>query len=176
MNPRGQPADSAPDDSLSVLFPDRQLAVGGVEVTVRELSFSEQLRHNHLLAPLADALAAVPPEQLDGPESINVIFDALARHADALRELLAISCGQSVDWVDALPADDGEALVLTWWTVNNGFSCDGSGGLACWRWHWATRALEPSLRRSRPRRPLPRNPRHLYRPATDSVLERSAGS
>ncbi|MHA5706046.1 DUF6631 family protein, partial [Pseudomonas aeruginosa] len=21
----------------------------------------------------------------------------------------------------ALPADDGEALVLTWWTVNNGF-------------------------------------------------------
>ncbi|WP_258166786.1 DUF6631 family protein, partial [Pseudomonas sp. 17072548] len=104
VNPRGQPADSAPDDSLSVLFPDRQLAVGGVEVTVRELSFSEQLRHNHLLAPLADALAAVPPEQLDGPESINVIFDALARHADALRELLAISCGQSVDWVDALPA------------------------------------------------------------------------
>lgn len=88
---------------------------------MRELTFSEQLRHNHLLAPLADALAAVPPEQLDGPESINVIFDALARHADALRELLAISCGQSVDWVDALPADDGEALVLTWWTVNSGF-------------------------------------------------------
>ncbi|MHA5703758.1 DUF6631 family protein, partial [Pseudomonas aeruginosa] len=26
VNPRGQPADSAPDDSLSVLFPDRQLA------------------------------------------------------------------------------------------------------------------------------------------------------
>ncbi|WP_437179321.1 DUF6631 family protein, partial [Pseudomonas aeruginosa] len=25
-------------------------------MTVRELSFSEQLRHNHLLAPLADAL------------------------------------------------------------------------------------------------------------------------
>ncbi|WP_348532637.1 DUF6631 family protein [Pseudomonas aeruginosa] len=23
-----------------------------------------------------------------------------------------MSCGQSVDWVDALPADDGEALVL----------------------------------------------------------------
>ncbi|HBP6088064.1 TPA: hypothetical protein L5756_33130, partial [Pseudomonas aeruginosa] len=59
VNPRGQPADSAPDDSLGVLFPDRQLTVGGVEVTVRELTFSEQLRHNHLLAPLADALAAV---------------------------------------------------------------------------------------------------------------------
>ncbi|QDR42585.1 DUF6631 family protein, partial [Pseudomonas aeruginosa] len=57
----------------------------------------------------------------DGPESINVIFDALARHADALRELLAISCGQSVDWWGALPRDDGEALVLTWWTVNSGF-------------------------------------------------------
>nr|WP_244261072.1 DUF6631 family protein [Pseudomonas aeruginosa] len=175
MNPRGQPADSAPDDSLGVLFPDRQLAVGGVEVTVRELTFSEQLRHNHLLAPLADALAAVPPEQLDGPESINVIFDALARHADALRELLAISCGQSVDWVDALPADDGEALVLTWWTVNNGFFVRRLWRPRLLPWHWPARHLGPNLRRPRPRRALSRVPRPLHRAAVDPLLEGSAG-
>lgn len=58
--------------------------------------------------------------------------------------------------MDALPADDGEALVLTWWTVNNGFSCDGSGGHACWPWHWPARHLGPNLRRPRPRRALSR--------------------
>ncbi|WP_432421845.1 DUF6631 family protein [Pseudomonas aeruginosa] len=79
------------------------------------------MRHNHLLAPLGDSLAAIPPQKMDSPESINVIFDALALHADALRELIAISCGQSMDWVDALPPDEGEALVLTWWEVNSGF-------------------------------------------------------
>ncbi|MCP8465190.1 hypothetical protein NK553_14655 [Pseudomonas sp. ZM23] len=115
------PEGQAPDSSLEVLFPDRQLTVGGVDLTVRELTFSEQLRHNHLLAPMADALAAIPPEQLEGPDSINVIFDALALYADSLRELLAISCGQSVAWIDALPPGDGEALILSWWMVNSSF-------------------------------------------------------
>ncbi|EPE7212183.1 DUF6631 family protein [Pseudomonas aeruginosa] len=127
---------AAPDGSLEVLFPDRQLTVGGVEVTVRELSFSEQLRHNHLLAPLGDSLAAIPPQKMDSPESINVIFDALALHADALRELIAISCGQSMDWVDTLPPAEGEALVLTWWEVNSGFFV---------RRLWRPRLLEMAL-------------------------------
>lgn len=61
---------AAPDGSLEVLFPDRQLTVGGVEVTVRELSFSEQLRHNHLLAPLGDSLAAIPPAE-DGQPGVD---------------------------------------------------------------------------------------------------------
>lgn len=116
-SPKGQ----APDTSLEVMFPDRQLTVGGIEVTVRELTFGEQLRHNHLLAPLADALSAIAPQQLEGPDSVNFIFDALALYADALRELVAISCGQSVAWVDALSPGDGEALILSWWMVNSGF-------------------------------------------------------
>ncbi|HHM6772743.1 TPA: DUF6631 family protein [Pseudomonas aeruginosa] len=115
------PAPQEPDNSLEVLLPDRQLTVGGIEVTVRELSFREQLANNYLLAPMADALSAIPAEQLEGLDSINVIYDALALYADSLSELLAISCGQSVEWVDALPAADGEALVLTWWMANSGF-------------------------------------------------------
>lgn len=165
---------AAPDGSLEVLFPDRQLTVGGVEVTVRELSFSEQLRHNHLLAPLGDSLAAIPPQKMDSPESINVIFDALALHADALRELIAISCGQSMDWVDTLPPDEGEALVLTWWEVNSGFSFDGSGVRASWKWHWPRSALEPSLRRPHSRRPPPRRPQQLHPATADSLLGRGA--
>lgn len=115
------PATQAPDNSLEVLLPDRQLTVGGIEVTVRELTFREQLTNNYLLAPMADVLSAIPAEQLEGQESINVIYDALALYSDSLSELLAISCGQPVEWVNALSADDGEALVLTWWMANSGF-------------------------------------------------------
>ncbi|MDN6856985.1 hypothetical protein QO207_10335 [Pseudomonas sp. CAN2814] len=115
------PAPQAPDNSLEVLLPDRQLTVGGIKVTVRELTFREQLANNYLLAPMADALSAIPAEQLEGLDSINVIYDALALYSDSLSELLAISCGQPVEWVDALPPTDGEALVLSWWMVNSGF-------------------------------------------------------
>lgn len=115
------PATQAPDNSLEVLLPDRQLTVGGIEVTVRELTFREQLTNNYLLAPMADVLSAIPAEQLEGQDSINVIYDALALYADSLSELLAISCGQPVEWVDALPPADGEALILSWWMVNSGF-------------------------------------------------------
>ncbi|UIO45633.1 DUF6631 family protein [Pseudomonas aeruginosa] len=176
VNPRGQPTDSAPDDSLSVLFPDRQLTVGGVEVTVRELSFSEQLRHNHLLAPLGDSLAAIPPQKMDSPESINVIFDALALHADALRELIAISCGQSMDWVDALPPDEGEALVLTWWEVNNGFFVRRLWRPRLLEMAQPRSALEPSLRRPHSRRPPPRRPQQLHPATADSLWEEAAAS
>ena len=108
MNPRGQPADSAPDDSLAFV-PDRQLAVGGVEVTVRELTFSEQLRHNHLLARPMPGRQFPWSSSTDRNRSTSSSTPWLG--TPTMRELLAISCGQSVDWVDALPADDGEALV-----------------------------------------------------------------
>ncbi|UIO45581.1 hypothetical protein K5A80_36445 [Pseudomonas aeruginosa] len=102
-------------------------------MTVRELSFSEQLRHNHLLAPLGDSLAAIPAE--DGQPGRSTSSSTPWPCTLTLRELIAISCGQSMDWVDALPPDEGEALVLTWWEVNNGFSFDGSGVRASWKWH-----------------------------------------
>lgn len=165
---------AAPDGSLEVLFPDRQLTVGGVEVTVRELSFSEQLRHNHLLAPLGDSLAAIPPQKMDSPESINVIFDALALHADALRELIAISCGQSMDWVDTLPPDEGEALVLTWWEVNSGFFVRRLWRPRLLEMALAAQRLEPSLRRPHSRRPPPRRPQQLHPATADSLLGRGA--
>lgn len=135
------PAPQAPDNSLEVLLPDRQLTVGGIEVTVRELSFREQLANNYLLAPMADALSVIPAEQLEGPDSINIIYDALALYSDSLSELVAISCGKSVEWVDALPPADGEALILSWWMVNSGFFV---------RRLWRPRLLARATGRSQP--------------------------
>ncbi|CDM42385.1 DUF6631 family protein [Ectopseudomonas oleovorans] len=110
-----------PDDSLEVLFPDRPLTVGGRDLVVRELGFEEQMHNNHLLKPIADAFCQIPPQVLASPDSINQVLDLLAAHWDNVRELVAISCGQPLKWVKALPPADGEALVLTWWTANQGF-------------------------------------------------------
>ena len=116
-----QPPLAADDASLEVLLPDRRLTVGERELIVRELRFEEQLRHNHLLVPIATALAALSQQTLEGAESINAVYDVLAANADALGELMALSCGQSQEWIAQLPPADGEALLLTWWTANSGF-------------------------------------------------------
>lgn len=116
-----QPPVPADDASLEVLLPDRRLMVGERELIVRELRFEEQLHHNHLLVPIATALAALTQQTLEGADSINAVYDVLAANADALRELMALSCGQPQEWIAQLAPADGEALLLTWWTVNSGF-------------------------------------------------------
>lgn len=108
-------------NELEVLFPDRPLTVGGCDLIVREISFEEQLRNNHLLAPLADAFAAIPPHELSGPASINRVMDLLATHWEGVRQLVALSCGQTVEWVSSLRPEEGEELLLTWWVANQSF-------------------------------------------------------
>jgi hypothetical protein len=108
-------------DDLAVLFPDRRLSIDGVDVLVRELRFEEQLANHHLLKPIADAFAAMPPESFSDPAAVNTVLDLLAEHWTTVRQLVALSCGQSVEWVGALRPQDGEALLLTWWAANQGF-------------------------------------------------------
>ncbi|RHW21882.1 DUF6631 family protein [Pseudomonas jilinensis] len=108
-------------NELDVLLPDRPLTVGGRKLVVRELGFEEQLYNNHLLKPVADAFAGIPPAEMSTPASVNRVLDLLAEHWDAVRELVAISCGQPVDWVRSLRPEDGEELLLTWWTANQHF-------------------------------------------------------
>lgn len=109
------------DNDLEVLFPDRLLTVGGVNLIVRELPFEEQLRNNHLLAPLADAFASIPPHELNGPASINRVMDLLAAHWEDVKQLLAICCSQTVEWISTLRPEEGEELLLTWWVANQSF-------------------------------------------------------
>lgn len=116
-----QPPAAADDASLEVLLPDRQVTIGGRALVVRELRFEEQLRHNHLLVPIATALSALSRSTLEGAESINAVYDVLAANVDGLRELMALSCGHPQEWIAQLPPAEGEALLLTWWTVNSGF-------------------------------------------------------
>jgi len=119
--PRKPAAPKAPDNSLEVLFPEQHVSVGGRDLVVRELTFAEQMRYGHLMAPIAQTLTTIPSDQVEGVDGVNVIYDALASHAEALVELVAVSCGQPVEWVAELRPVEGENLLLTWWGVNQGF-------------------------------------------------------
>jgi hypothetical protein len=109
----------SPASDLDILVPDRHLNIGGKNVTVREITFGEQLSHNAELAALTNALK--PALTAPGEDALTVILDILADHADTLTTLLALSTDQPREWVEQLNGDSGEALTLTWWNINNGF-------------------------------------------------------
>jgi len=113
--------NTSPADDLEVLFPDRSLAVGGKNLIVRELRFEEQLRHHHLLKPVGDAFAGLPAETLQSADAVNHILDLLIEHWETIRDLVALSCAQPLEWISALPPEEGEALLLTWWAANQSF-------------------------------------------------------
>lgn len=109
-------------DDLAVLFPSRDLLVEGVPVTVHEYTLKEQLQHRLALKTLSDAFAGLldglPP---DADIPLDSLLDVFAQHETAVIESVAISCGQSADWVAALAGPDSESLLLTWWGVNADF-------------------------------------------------------
>ena len=118
------------ENDLSVLFPDQPITLSGQTLTVRELRFGEQLLHHAQLKPLADAFIVLAP-RLNTEEVLNHVLDLLADHIDPVLTLVAVSCSpvdalptqieEARHWISQLPSHEGEALLLTWWTVNQGF-------------------------------------------------------
>lgn len=117
--PRGKAAAKA--DDLEVLFPDRGVAIGGRAIQVRELRFEEQIQHHALLNRITDDLAAIPLDALESGAGVNLVLDVIFRHWESLRPIVALSVDESEEWVSGLSGEDGETLVLVWWSVNQGF-------------------------------------------------------
>ena len=115
-------------DDLSVLFPDREIAVADpdtgtpVTLTVREFRFREGLEATALARPLIAALAGLVPDQAEneGPDALAV-EGALAAHAALWLELAARACGRDAAWLARLSDADGRALSEAMWTANGGF-------------------------------------------------------
>jgi len=107
-------------DDLTVLFSSRDLTLSGETVTVREYTFGEQLKLGGELARLANAIDAARREAQPA-DPITAILDAITSEADALRTLLAAACDRPPAWIDALKSEEGEALAITWWSVNCNF-------------------------------------------------------
>lgn len=107
---------------LDILYPNRDITVGGETVTVKEYTLIQQMQHNAKLAAfiatLRNQLASV-----DKPENArwDEIMQALADNYEAIIELVAVSINKPVEFVANLNAQEGEDLMLLWWAVNSNF-------------------------------------------------------
>ncbi|MFT0211832.1 DUF6631 family protein [Pseudomonas sp. F1_0610] len=107
-------------EELAVLFPDASIRIGEQDVSVKELRFGQQIKFNSQLAALADDLSQINGLYEGNADSINAMLDVIAQHFDAIQPVILASCEQSIDF-DQLTGDEGEALLLTWWSVNKNF-------------------------------------------------------
>lgn len=114
--------EAAGADDLEILNPDFELSIDGEKITVKEFRFFEGLALRAQAQPFFDDLYALlgqpggPPPSFDDFE-----VGLLAKHESLVKAMVAISTGKSVEWIESLGDEDGEALMLTWWQVNSGF-------------------------------------------------------
>lgn len=107
--------------SLAILLPEQTLTVAGVEVVVHEYTLAEQLKHRATLVILSQGFKQLLDTSSNDEVSLDVLFNFLGEHWDAVLLAVSIACNQPLEWVSALTGDDGEALVMTWWGVNAPF-------------------------------------------------------
>ncbi|MDR2186859.1 MAG: hypothetical protein LBE62_02270 [Azonexus sp.] len=100
---------------LAVLAPDGEITIGGEKITVKKLTFGDQIKHAMALKWVSDAL------KTSFSEDVGCLIDALSDIGDALYELLEAATGKPRDWIEGLQGGEGEALLLTFWTVNADF-------------------------------------------------------
>lgn len=106
------------ENDLEILHPERILPVAGESVTVREYGFVEGLRLRPVAAPLLESLHQVMTGE---GLSLEQVLDVLAEHHQVTLELLAQAVDRDVAWLETLNPEDGDLLLMTWWSVNGPF-------------------------------------------------------
>lgn len=116
------PADTDTDADADVLFEDggetlpKTVRIGDEALAVRELSWGAGVR---LLPLLRGLLADLRAMMLAGDDIADAGVDALLYdHPEAWLALSAAACGRPREWVEALPAGDGNALRSAAWAAN----------------------------------------------------------
>lgn len=119
-NNRRKKARSQQVDDLAIMFPDMEVTVANKTFTMRELRFGEQLQYAHLLQPIATRFDQIDL-QSEPEDQANKVLDLLFLEYEAVVQLMAICSRQSVQWIKSLPAEQGEDLMLCWWSTNSRF-------------------------------------------------------
>lgn len=105
-------------DDLEVLHPERLLTIAGREITVREYGFVEGLR----LLPMAEPIiAGLQSGMGSGVPAFDSIMGIIAENADVAVRLMAAATDVEVKWIESLSQDDGQLLLMVWWSVNGPF-------------------------------------------------------
>lgn len=115
------PKGAAGADDLAVLSPDAVLTIDGEEITVHEYRFFDGLAIRAQAAPFFDGLYQVLGQQGGPPPSFDDIEMMIANHVELVKALVAMSVKRPVEWVAQLGEADGDALLMTWWQVNQNF-------------------------------------------------------
>lgn len=119
---KAQPKHDPGVEDLNVLLPDVPLELAGRKLTVREYRFIDGLRVRLKAKPLIDDLETLAKDGAAADAGIEDYIDLMAKHDVLVRELMAESIdGADADFIDGLSADDGYALLITWWGVAGRF-------------------------------------------------------
>lgn len=117
-----QPKPDASADDLSVLMPDVPLELAGRKLLVREYRFIDGMRARVKAKPFIEDLETLVKDGAAADAGIEDYIDLMAKHDALVRELMAESIdGADADFIDGLNADDGYALLITWWGVAGRF-------------------------------------------------------
>ncbi|SFL60954.1 DUF6631 family protein, partial [Azotobacter beijerinckii] len=109
---------AAGSDDLEVLHPERTAIIADRKITVREYGFVEGLRLLPLAEPIIAGLKGGMGSSVPAFESIMGI---IAKHADVAVQLMAAAADVEVEWIESLSQDDGQLLLMVWWSVNGPF-------------------------------------------------------
>ena len=116
------PAAPAPEtaaaDDLAILHPDRTLVLGGRTIVLREYGFFEGLDVADRAAGfIADLIAASD----DGALRYAHVRRLFGRHRAVIPAIAAQAGDVEAAWLEALPPDELELYLATWFAVNAAF-------------------------------------------------------
>lgn len=112
------------NEELEILLGGRQVTLStDEEVTVREYGgFLEGMRVDAIAAPMLEDLRQLFDTLANGGDfSIQALSSALGSHPEVMVKLLAISCDKPEEWITSLSDDDGQLLLMVWWSANQSF-------------------------------------------------------
>lgn len=118
MEKHSEPGNKAAREG-GILFPDADLDIGGETVTVKEFTFAQTLKLERIAKPIIDDLAKFG-DQWEGLNYTDVAM-VFADHDEAFMTMMALSIGKPVEWIANLGGNDGNALAMTFWSVNSSF-------------------------------------------------------
>lgn len=107
-------------DELNVLFPNEKITIAGEQIEVKEYSLIQQLQHRALFMPFVSALRATLSKE-EAEFGLDGLMNCISEHYQEVLQLVSISVGKPLEWVQTLTGEEAEAVLMMWWTVNSDF-------------------------------------------------------